>query len=77
MTTKAELIEQAEAMGISVDHDDTVDDIEAKMEAARGPQDLGPHVGPDNESDSPGFESVGKIQGVQPETYDDVPEALR
>jgi hypothetical protein len=75
VTTKAELIEEAEAMGVVVDDEDTVDDIEAKMAAARGANALGAHV--DDDDEPTGFEQVGNGKAVQPETYDDVPEAFR
>lgn len=74
--TREVLEGQAEALGVPVEKGDTKPDIKDKIEAARGSDALGPHEAPDGTVE--GAEPGGKpVTAVQPQEWDDVPEALR
>jgi hypothetical protein len=75
--TKTDLLEKAEDLGVpGVSEENTKPEIEAAVEAASVVQELGPVVNDDGAVE--GFEQKGTpVKCVQPQTIDDVPEALR
>lgn len=78
MALKEELLVEAEDLGIDTSDDPTKDVLEERIAAHRQALSaLGP-AAPLGQDDDAGFKPQSNPnKGIQPLTYDDVPEALR
>jgi hypothetical protein len=75
-TEKERLTDEVEALGGTVGDDDTIASLKEKkanLTPDEPDEDLGPVI--ESGGDEPEFEQHGSIEGVQPDTLDDVPES--
>lgn len=72
MTTKNELVDEAEALGVEDADKLTKAELEDRI-SAQNPPELGPVV-PEGSTPEPPKSSSSPTVGVQPQTADDIPE---